>query len=135
MRGSHPGSFEVAHALRDGTFPKAGTKPTETGERYDLILVGGGISGLAADHFYRAKRGADTRILILDNHDDFGGHAKRNRETFGEDLPRLTQTPQSTRPIGPSKSCSRAGCAVALAMFAKTFDHMGGKACLPSKPQ
>ena len=47
-------------------------------ERYDLVVVGGGISGLAAAWFYRRARGADARILILDNHDDFGGHAKRN---------------------------------------------------------
>jgi spermidine dehydrogenase len=78
MRGSHPGSFEVAHALRDGTFwQKAGT-PVDTGEEYDLIVVGGGMSGLAAAYFYRKQAGASSRILILDNHDDFGGHAKRN---------------------------------------------------------
>lgn len=75
LRGSHPGSFEAAHALRDsGSL----TRPIiETGETYDLIVVGGGISGLAAAHFFRAAspRG---RVLILDNHDDFGGHAKRN---------------------------------------------------------
>src|SRR5271163_148651 len=78
MRGSHPGSFEAAHALRDGTYPKSGARPIETGEDYDLIVVGGGISGLAAAYIYRAKAGAGARMLILDNHDDFGGHAKRN---------------------------------------------------------
>jgi spermidine dehydrogenase len=78
MRGSHPGSFEAAHALRDGTFHKSGARPIETGEDYDLIVVGGGISGLAAAYFYRAKAGAGASMLILDNHDDFGGHAKRN---------------------------------------------------------
>jgi len=78
MRGSHPGSFEAAHELRDGSFPKAGASPINTGENYDLIVVGGGISGLAAAYFYRAAAGPDVRILILDNHDDFGGHAKRN---------------------------------------------------------
>ena len=78
MRGSHRGSFEAAHALRDGASPKSSGKPIDTGEVYDLIVVGGGISGLAAACFYRAKTGPGARILILDNHDDFGGHAKRN---------------------------------------------------------
>ncbi len=75
MRGSHPGSFEAAHALRDG---RSSTDADDTGERYDLIVVGGGISGLAAAYFYRKTVGAGAKILILDNHDDFGGHAKRN---------------------------------------------------------
>jgi spermidine dehydrogenase len=78
MRGSHPGSFDAAHSLRDGTFWDSVGKPQDTGETYDLIIVGGGISGLAAAHFYRKAAGANARILILDNHDDFGGHAKRN---------------------------------------------------------
>jgi spermidine dehydrogenase len=78
MRGSHPGSFEAAHSLRDGTFWDSVGKPEDTGETYDLIVVGGGISGLAAAHFYRKAAGPKARILILDNHDDFGGHAKRN---------------------------------------------------------
>jgi spermidine dehydrogenase len=78
MRGSHPGSFETAHSLRDGTFWDSAGKPEDTGETYDLIVVGGGISGLSAAHFYRKTAGAKARILILDNHDDFGGHAKRN---------------------------------------------------------
>jgi len=78
MRGSHPGSFDAAHSLRDGTFWDSAGKPEDTGETYDLIVVGGGISGLAAAHFYRKAAGPKARILILDNHDDFGGHAKRN---------------------------------------------------------
>ncbi len=78
MRGSHPGSFDAAHSLRDGTFWDSVGKPEDTGESYDLIVVGGGISGLSAAHFYRKIAGPTARILILDNHDDFGGHAKRN---------------------------------------------------------
>src|SRR5256714_5627851 len=80
LRGSHIGSFEVAHSLRDGDFwQKAGT-PIETGEKFDLIVVGGGISGLSAAYFFR-KSNPNARILILENHDDFGGHAKRNEFT------------------------------------------------------
>jgi spermidine dehydrogenase len=78
MRGSHEGSYETSHALRDGRFLQPAGQPVETGESYDLIVVGGGISGLAAAYFYRARTNRSARILILDNHDDFGGHAKRN---------------------------------------------------------
>jgi spermidine dehydrogenase len=83
LRGSHSGSFEAAHALRDGTFWDSAGAPQDTGESYDLIVVGGGISGLSAAHFYRKTAGANARILILDNHDDFGGHAKRNEFRVG----------------------------------------------------
>jgi spermidine dehydrogenase len=77
MRGSHDGSYEVAHAMRDGMFLKTAGQPVNTRETYDLVVVGGGISGLSAAYFYR-KQHPRARILILDNHDDFGGHAKRN---------------------------------------------------------
>ncbi len=83
MRGSHTGSFEAVHALRDGTFWKNAGKPIDTHETYDLVVVGGGISGLSAAHFFRAKHGPSARILILENHDDFGGHARRNELHMG----------------------------------------------------
>jgi spermidine dehydrogenase len=80
MRGSHDGSWEVAHAMRDGKkWPTASADP----EHYDLVLVGAGISGLSAAYFYRQHAGNKARILILDNHDDFGGHAKRNEFESG----------------------------------------------------
>ena len=82
MRGNHAGSFEVAHRLRDREFWSQAGKITDTGETYDLVVVGGGISGLAAAHFYRAGQ-ESARVLILDNHDDFGGHAKRNEFQLG----------------------------------------------------
>lgn len=84
MRGSHPGSFEVAHQLRDGTLAKTIGKARDTRERYDLVIVGAGISGLSAAHFYRKTRGDTAKILLLDNHDDFGGHAKRNEFTVDD---------------------------------------------------
>jgi spermidine dehydrogenase len=86
MRGSHPGSFDVAHELRDGDFWAKAGEPIHTGENYDLVVVGGGLSGLAAAYFYRAYAGKSARILILENHDDFGGHAKRNEFHTGRML-------------------------------------------------
>ena len=83
LRGSHEGSWEVAHALRDG---KQWPEATTDNESYDLIVVGGGISGLAAAYVFRKSTGPQSRILILDNHDDFGGHAKRNEFKAGERL-------------------------------------------------
>jgi spermidine dehydrogenase len=86
LRGSHTGSFEIAHSLRDGTFWKNAAGTEQLAEKYDLIIVGGGISGLAAAHFYRERAGRSAKILILENHDDFGGHAKRNEFHLGGKL-------------------------------------------------
>ena len=83
MRGNHEGTYTSAHSLRDGEFWDSAGKPESTGEKFDLVIVGGGISGLAAAYFYRKQAGAKARILILDNHDDFGGHAKRNEFRAG----------------------------------------------------
>ncbi|HWZ76710.1 MAG TPA: NAD(P)-binding protein [Candidatus Sulfotelmatobacter sp.] len=83
LRGSAAGSFDVAHALRDGTFWDTAGSAADTHETYDLVVVGGGISGLAAAYFYRKHAGKDARILILDNNDDFGGHARRNEFRVG----------------------------------------------------
>lgn len=83
LRGSHAGSFEVAHSLRDGTFWQKAGKVIDRGEIYDLVIVGGGISGLSAAHFFRERVGPTARILILENHDDFGGHARRNEFHLG----------------------------------------------------
>ena len=79
LRGNHPGSYDVAHALARG-----GQRPTEFEEVdnvYDLVVVGAGISGLTAAYLFRKRFGAAAKILLLDNHDDFGGHARRNEFT------------------------------------------------------
>ena len=82
MRGSHDGTFEAAHNLRDGRLKRLGAA-TDTGEVYDLVVVGGGLSGLAAAYFFRKEQGPQSKILILDNHEDFGGHATRNEFRSG----------------------------------------------------
>jgi len=84
MRGDAAGSFEPAHELRDGTFWQHAGSATSTDDTYDLIVVGAGISGLAAAHFFRKQAGPGARILILDNHDDFGGHAQRKEFRVGK---------------------------------------------------
>jgi spermidine dehydrogenase len=125
LRGNHPGSFEDAHALRDGRTPPAGT---DTGEEYDLIVVGAGLSGLAAAHFYRARK-ATSRILILDNHDDFGGHAKRNEFNLSGRLNLLnggTLEIDSPRPYGPVAAGLLTTLGIDVAKLAETtqnFDY------------
>ena len=76
IRGNHAGSFEVSHALAWNGVKPADHRPLD--EHYDLVIVGAGVSGLAAARFYQKRMGLDAKILLLDNHDDFGGHAKRN---------------------------------------------------------
>ena len=83
LRGNHDGSFEVAHSLRDG---QSWETDASDPDYYDLIVVGAGISGLAAAFYYREAMGPSARILLLDNHDDFGGHAKRNEFRSGSRL-------------------------------------------------
>jgi len=84
LRGDYDGCFESAHGLRDGTFWQTAGGVTSTDTTYDLIVVGAGISGLAAAHFFRKQAGANARILILDNHDDFGGQAQRKEFHVGK---------------------------------------------------
>ena len=82
LRGSHVGSFEVAHAVAQGG-AKFGKPARQTDATYDLVVVGGGISGLAAAFLFQQQQGGGKRVLVLDNHDDFGGHAKRNEFAVG----------------------------------------------------
>jgi spermidine dehydrogenase len=84
MRGNHDGAFETMHAVKDGEFWEKAGAPADTGEVYDLVIVGAGVSGLAAARFWQDAMGPKARILLLDNHDDFGGHARRNELTSGK---------------------------------------------------
>jgi len=81
LRGSHLGSNTHAHKRAWDKKSDWGST-SKLGEEYDLIVVGGGISGLSAAYFYLQKHGNNKKVLILDNHDDFGGHAKRNEHTI-----------------------------------------------------
>ncbi len=123
LRGSHPGSFENAHRLAHGDAPP---QPTLLPERYDLIVVGAGISGLAAAHFYRRAAGAQSRILLLDNHDDFGGHAKRNEFELGGRMHLMnggTLEIDSPRPYGPVAAELIKALGIDVERLARTTQH------------
>lgn len=87
LRGSHPGSNDHAHS-RAWTGRSDWGPTSRLKESYDLVVVGGGLSGLAAAYFYQKKHGPKASILVLDNHDDFGGHAKRNEHHI-DGIPRI----------------------------------------------
>jgi spermidine dehydrogenase len=75
LQGQNPKAMALGHRLRDSEIP---AEFLDTGESYDLIVVGAGISGLGAAFLFQEESPRPPSILILDNHDDFGGHARRN---------------------------------------------------------
>ena len=83
LRGSHAGSYEVAHELALGGRVDWGSIHEPDSGSYDLVVVGSGISGLTAAYL-QLRKDPSSRILILENHDDFGGHAKRNEFQLGD---------------------------------------------------
>ena len=80
LQGHSEAAMTIMHAVRDGTFWNNAPAPETSGESYDLVVVGGGISGLASALLYRRQK-PDAKILILENNDNFGGHATRNEFT------------------------------------------------------
>ena len=126
LRGQHDGSFEVAHTMPfDGKRYRVGGLPVE--EEYDCIVVGAGISGLAAAHYYRARFGTDARVLILDNNDEFGGHARRNEFRHGDRLligyggSEALQSPETN--FSPTVNALMRELGVDTARFRRYFDQ------------
>ena len=79
---SNGNTFEViadAHSMiRDHAFDGSRANVIDTGETFDCVVVGGGISGLAAALFFRRQAGPRRTCLVLENHRIFGGEARRN---------------------------------------------------------
>src|SRR5271168_3621812 len=70
--------LQAGHKMRDGAYDPLPKDTIDTGETYDCVIVGGGISGLAAALFFQRQAGAGKSCLILENHPIFGGEAKQN---------------------------------------------------------
>ena len=104
LRGNHAGSFEAMHHLARHARQDWQAPESSVSEIFDLVVVGAGISGLCAAYFYKREH-PDARILILDNHADFGGHAKRNefdvdgRRLIGYGGTQTMQKPSSYSPL------------------------------------
>src|SRR5580704_15997057 len=80
-RGSNGNTYavmEAGHNMRDGAYDPLPADTIDTGETYDCVVVGGGISGLAAALFFQRQAGPGKSCLILENHPIFGGEAKQN---------------------------------------------------------
>lgn len=81
LRGSHEGAYEAAHRVAlEGQLIDIDSLPVS--ETVDMAIIGAGIAGLSAAYFAQQRFGVRHRILVMDNHDDFGGHATRNEFTF-----------------------------------------------------
>jgi spermidine dehydrogenase len=126
LRGDQDRVFEYAHKLRDGKSWETFGSIEEDPESYDLIVVGAGISGLAAAHFYRQHKGEGARILILDSHDDFGGHARRNEFEVGGRLLLANGGTQSIESPGEYSKVAKnvlKGLGIEVQQFYKDYDQ------------
>lgn len=77
----------AGHAVRDGAYDNPKIAARDTGEVFDLVIIGGGFSGLGAAYFFNQVKGNTARVLVLENHRMFGGNARRDEFTIkGETL-------------------------------------------------
>lgn len=70
--------LQAGHKIRDAVYNRLPKDIVETGEIYDCVIVGGGISGLAAALFFQRQAASRAKCLVLENHPIFGGEAKQN---------------------------------------------------------
>ena len=89
---------KAAHLIRDGLTSKLLDEAENTGEEYDMIIIGGGFSGIGAAYQFHKKYGNTKKCLIIENHPVFGGEAKQNEfEVDGHKL----YGPQGSNDFGP----------------------------------
>ena len=89
---------EAAHLIRDGLTQAMMPEVEDTGEEYDMVIIGGGFSGIGAAYQFHKKHGTTKKCLIIENHPVFGGEAKQNE--FEVDGYKLCG-PQGSNDFGP----------------------------------
>jgi spermidine dehydrogenase len=70
--------LQAGHKIRDAVYERLPKDIVDTGETFDCVIVGGGISGIAAALFHQRQSGPRATSLVLENHPIFGGEAKQN---------------------------------------------------------
>lgn len=131
--GSNGNTYDVmqsAHALRDGAFERSLASATDARETYDLVVVGGGLSGLASAVLF--QRGNGGRCLVLDNHSMFGGEAKRNE--FHVDGHVLTAHQGSAIFLVPTTGGHTDRFYDLIGMDRRTFEYQRWESPLPEMP-
>jgi spermidine dehydrogenase len=131
LQGQTDASRLVAHGLRDGSYWASAGPVRDTGEAYDLVVVGAGISGLAAAFLYRQQAGADKRVLVIDPLADFGGHAKRNEFTASNGALLVgyggSQSMQTPSYFSPAVTQLLADIGIEPARFEEFYDQAWGE--------
>jgi spermidine dehydrogenase len=62
----------ASHAVRNSDYAARLRAASDTGETYDLVIVGAGFAGLASAYRWHKER-PDESVLIFDVHPIFGG--------------------------------------------------------------
>jgi len=76
--GNTAAVIDAFRKIEAGAYRPGPDDAVDTGETYDIVVVGGGLSGLAAAYEFNKASSRQAKCLILENHRIFGGAAKRN---------------------------------------------------------
>lgn len=95
----------AAHGIRDHLYPEL--EPGRSVETHDLVIVGGGFSGLTVAYEFKKHRKPGQTCLLLENHPILGGEAKQN--DFDVDGVRLTAPQGSNAGLIPDKEYKAGG--------------------------
>ena len=96
----------AAHTFRNRDFDSLIEEASDTGEHFDLVVVGAGFAGITTAYTY-LKHQPDARVLIFDNHDMFGGEARMNE--FEVDGYTLWGPQGSTGAVWPLEGAKKIG--------------------------